>query len=264
MPRMRTSWLLCVALVGCVAPDDIETNEAIDELGTVVYQDPPPQLLAAYAFEGNNGTDSGPLHLDLSNRGTTSGTDRYGRVGRATHVAQTDYWVSLVEEPFDLNALTISMWVYQEYLPQNATNAYCDKSYLVAKYNWTAEPTNAYGLFLEKCPQSAYENLRFWYDNAQGGYEMVDTGYTLSVIHKWTHIAVSRASGVVKLYVNGQLVRTRIHAGPAMYNDRKVTIGGIAWWSQKTDNWGFHGDIDDVRFYSNQLTDAQVAALAVY
>lgn len=262
---MRTWLCLGVALFGCVDSGELADEElAVAESESLVYQDPPPQLLAGYQLD-SNGVDWGPLGINARIvGGVTASVDRRNRIGRAMHFHDNEYLAATVEGPFDRDAITITMWIRQANLPPNYSTFYCNSATLVAKYNWFYEPTNAFDLRLVSCPQTALQSLVFMYDNAQGGLSKVETGYTLSVLRKWTHIAVSRASGVVKLYVNGQLVRTAGHAGPAMYNNRKVTIGGTAGYYPSNDFWGLNGDMDDVRFFANQLTDSQIAALAVY
>lgn len=75
---------------------------------------------------------------------------------------------------------------------------------------------------------------------------------------QWTHIAATRNAnnGEVKLYVNGTLDVTNV-AGLAVLNaNPNIHIGG-----NTLDNRYFNGAIDDVRFYSRVLTQAEIATL---
>ncbi|NUM52000.1 MAG: LamG domain-containing protein, partial [Flavobacteriales bacterium] len=78
----------------------------------------------------------------------------------------------------------------------------------------------------------------------------------------WYHVAgtYNKATGEQKLYVNGQLVNTRIH--PA-----GNTVVPLTWYSDMrighsmNGNSYFNGKIDDVRLYNKALTNQEVQDL---
>ena len=75
---------------------------------------------------------------------------------------------------------------------------------------------------------------------------------------QWTHLAVTRdgASGAIKLYVNGALDVSGVGSAGILNANPNIHIGG-----NTLDGRYFNGLIDDVRFYSRVLTDAEIVAL---
>ncbi|MBQ1090289.1 LamG domain-containing protein [Streptomyces sp. B93] len=87
-----------------------------------------------------------------------------------------------------------------------------------------------------------------------------DTACMGSRLDRWTHVvgAFNRPEGLVKLYVDGELVATVPYNGP--WDARGGTLLG-ATETARTPNGFFSGDLDEVQLYDYQLTDAQVARL---
>jgi len=112
----------------------------------------------------------------------------------------------------------------------------------------------ARNLFL--CPKSGGNTLRFAIKN--GGSEQQLNGSPLTV-GVWTHVAVTIAGDTGKLFVNGTLVATN-----AAMTINPVDVGtntnylGKSQWPDPL----FNGLIDEARFFTYALSDAQVAAMA--
>jgi|GEM_PF-966534 len=82
---------------------------------------------------------------------------------------------------------------------------------------------------------------------------------------EWVHLAGTYDNGMLKLYVNGRLVKSAPWSGTLKLSDTNPLIIGGNSNSQgkKTDRWGawvdcFHGRIDEVRLYNRPLTDPEV------
>src|SRR3954452_24712050 len=72
-------------------------------------------------------------------------------------------------------------------------------------------------------------------------------------VNMWTHLAVTFASGVLKLFVNGTQTASVSLSGNVTTAAGALKIGGNAIWGE----W-FNGLIDEVRVYNRALTAAEV------
>ena len=129
---------------------------------------------------------------------------------------------------------------------------------------WTYPTSTVTGMLANK--EGEYEFFRgsdgtisFAFANTTPGWVSVSSGYQLPT-NRWTHVAVTYASGVVKTYANGVLVNTYNGTGPigdvdATKNDFR--IGG----RQSGANY-FGGLIDQPSLYNRELTATEVQTLS--
>jgi uncharacterized repeat protein (TIGR03806 family) len=77
---------------------------------------------------------------------------------------------------------------------------------------------------------------------------------------QWTHVAATRngTTGEVRLYVNGVLDGSATGGTAVLNSNPEIHIGG-----NTLDNRYFNGAIDDVRFYSRVLSQAELASLLI-
>jgi hypothetical protein len=115
--------------------------------------------------------------------------------------------------------------------------------------------TNAF-LFLS--PKAGSNVLRFTIKNG-GGEQQLNHSAALPV-NVWTHVAVTLTGTTGKLFVNGALVAT--NTGMDINPDAIGTNSNFIGESQFTADPMFNGQLDDLRFYTTALGDAEVAALA--
>ncbi|MEN9743373.1 MAG: hypothetical protein RLZZ65_1178, partial [Bacteroidota bacterium] len=78
-------------------------------------------------------------------------------------------------------------------------------------------------------------------------------------LNKWTHVAVSRQSGVVKMYINGVLDAATVTNNGNGQNSAPRIIGGKMVGSS-TNATLFNGKIDEVRFWNVARSAAQISA----
>jgi hypothetical protein len=81
----------------------------------------------------------------------------------------------------------------------------------------------------------------------------LDSGYAISSVQQWHHVAMIRSGGVIRFYVDG--VQTANTSSSVPKNPTAFSIGsgtGIRF---------FEGQIDDVRIYNRALSSNDVAAL---
>src|SRR6185436_3462614 len=110
--------------------------------------------------------------------------------------------------------------------------------------------------YLFLTPRSGGGTLRFAINN--GGGEQQLNAPALSA-GTWTHLAVTIAGNTGKLFVNGIPVATN-----SALNINPVDVGtqfNYLGKSQFAADPLFNGRLDDFRFVSSALTDAQVAAI---
>ena len=200
-----------------------------------------PSLVAAYAFNEGSGTTV----ADASGNGNT-GTitnavwSASGKYGSALSFNGSSSWVTILDSAsLDLtNGMTVEAWVNPA-----ATGS-----------DWTAvalkERPNglSYGLYATdgaSKPPAGYVNT--------GGSDQHATGTSLLAPSTWTHLATTYDGGLLKLYVNGNLIRTTAVSGNIVEPGGPLRIGGDSVWGEY-----FYGLIDEVRVYNMALTQPQI------
>ena len=71
----------------------------------------------------------------------------------------------------------------------------------------------------------------------------------------WTHIAVTRSNSTAKLYINGTLDKSS-----TSFNTNSLPLTGITIGGLSSLNFGFKGQIAEVRAWNTELTEAQIQA----
>jgi len=75
-------------------------------------------------------------------------------------------------------------------------------------------------------------------------------------LRRWTHVAVTCAGGVLRLYLNGLQEVEQVMASPVLVNSGPLRIGKDPWRA------GSSMYLDDLRVFDADLTAAEVASLA--
>ena len=106
-------------------------------------------------------------------------------------------------------------------------------------------------------PKSGSNTLRFIVKQA-GTEQFVETG-TLPATGSWTHVAVTISNTTAKIFVNGVLrgTNTAFTFDPGAQNTQYNYLGKSQWPDPL-----FSGKLDDLRFLTYAMTDAQIATLA--
>ena len=102
-------------------------------------------------------------------------------------------------------------------------------------------------------------NYKFQASFGNGGTngEYIDSGYTIPE-NTWTHLAVSRnTDGVVKMYVNGDLVKTVTGVTSTGSNTNLTSIGSAANQLGQSGNF-FEGVMDEVRIWNTERTIEEI------
>jgi hypothetical protein len=202
---------------------------------------------ASFLFEGNANDSSGNGH-----NGIVMGTPTYvaGKSGQAINFDGVSDSVRLDSKLGDSTDFSFTGWVYWN----GGANT-----------NWQrifdlGDGTDKFVALVPKTGDTG--KLRFVMKNgaltdATGGEQRLDSTAALP-IGVWTHVAVTLTGTTGKLFVNGALVGTNT----AMTIDpvNVATVWNYLGKGQFAADPLFTGKMDDIRFYTTALTDAQVLA----
>lgn len=216
-------------------------NKTVNEGGTVSFTvratDADAGMVSWWPGEGNasdlnnlaNGTMSGGAYFSPGKASAFKfdGVDDYVQVGSSTSLKMT-------------SAMTFGAWIYPTTTPATA-------AILVNR-------------------EGEYEIMRLndqtigWaFANTTPGWLSVSSGY-VAPTNRWTHVAVTYASGVIKTYANGTLVHTYNGTGSIGDVDAAKNDFRIAG-RQAGGNW-FPGLIDETTIYNRELSAAEIQSLS--
>ena len=214
-------------------------------------------LIAQWKFTGNANDASGHGNNGTLMTGYTSGgsspvdgntlpqsiNDRFNQANSAYDFQNG----ANIEVPYtiDLNPkeFTISLWVKRhETNPDN--------------YMFSLNTYNGFKFQLQGA------NFLFLTIHADNGYHDVDSNPGVVPADVWTYIAASYTNGTMKFYVNDKLVKTAAVTGTpiTLPSPVNLVIGQSLPKSQFGSSY-FKGSMDDIRFYSRALTDAEVLSI---
>ena len=221
---------LCLTLAACVS----EPRRSSSGAGLAASAP-----LAYYGFDNGEVRDgSGHGHHGVSHgpRRTT------GKIGDALNFdGQDDY--AEVGSPFASGAqkLSIAAWIYKR-------DGGDDR--VVCQSTGTAIADHVL------CLGVANQTFRVRINTAENGSGRNYDGGTIA-LNRWTHLALTYDGAQLRLYKNGQAVRTYPLGGALVSSDQPLVIGNI---NRVYDRF-FNGKIDEVYFYDRALSAGEVAAL---
>jgi hypothetical protein len=97
---------------------------------------------------------------------------------------------------------------------------------------------------------------RLWIWNYDGNYDRIGIPYTPG---EWIHVAWVHANGTLKAYKNGELVGS-VPSGTTVQPNTgaapKLQIGAVI--NNSIRNWSFQGELDEVRIYNLELSQADI------
>ena len=197
----------------------------------------PSGLVAAYGFEEGRGASV----ADLSGNGNTGTLSRgvawtpHGRFGSALKFDGSSGRVDILDAPSLrlTTAMTLEAWV-------NPATVSSDWSNLIYKGN------DNYALAAtsdQAGPPAGRRGV-----NKASGTALLPTNI-------WTHIAVTYDKTMVRLYVNGMQVSSRLSTADIPTSAFPLQIGGDSLHGQY-----FQGLIDEVRVYNRALSQAEIQA----
>jgi len=218
----------------------VEENPCYDGTSTITWDEPDPLLdglVGKWDFNGNAddffGTSDGSVN------GATLTTDRFGNIDSAYDFDGDNDYIdcgSASDIDLDGNSFSISGWFYSHDL---ATRLYVTKG--------TATTRSYLHFGIRDSDNMA--TLAFYGDDLHGA--------TILSVNTWYHITgiYDTTTNTQKLYLNGELERSRISGGDLSgSNAYSLQIG-------KYSTIYSDGYIDDVRIYNRVLTSSEILAL---
>jgi len=213
-----------------------------------------------WPFEEGNGSrffGSGFLVDGPEQNGTMNGVDRLatgGIYGAALRLGRDDY-LTLTDHPdLDLsNAGTLSVWIYPEESNQFSGG-------LIHKGNQSDDSDMAYSLVFH-----ASNRLRLYLTDASGAlftlesikrFQSVDT-------YRWTHVAATWDETGMAIYIDGVLDNQNSTGVAVRNTSGRLNLGAQYTYSvhPQRRNYPFYGRIDEIRFFRQRLTSAQISEL---
>ena len=198
--------------------------------------------VASYNFNSTSGTtltDASGYH----NNGTLLNGPNWttnGKYGSALLFDGVDDKVVVPDSnSLDLtNKLTLEVWVY----PTSSMNGW--DTILLKE-----QPPGSlvYALYVDTANNLPYGGI---YANG----EQILQGTSPLPLNTWSQLALSYDGATLRLYVNGQLVRSKAQTGSLPVTSGVLGIGGNNIWSDQY----FSGRIDEIRIYNRALTQQEI------
>jgi hypothetical protein len=175
-----------------------------------------------------------------------------GRFGNALSFDGINDWVTVTDttsSPLDLtNGMTIEAWVNPTTLAGWETVVMKERAGGLTYALYAHDGGTLAGGAAEPAGYN-----RIGADQAVRGAGTLPTG-------EWTHLAFTYDGQNQRLYVNGQLVRTRAQTGLNAQNNNALRIGGNNVNITTFASEFFHGMIDEVRIYNRALSLSEIQA----
>ncbi len=194
-------------------------------------------LISEWPLNENTGT----VVTDVANgnNGTITGaTWNPGISGSCLHFNGSSDWVKVPKAAsMNLtNSITMMVWAKTE---ENRT------AKLFQKGDW-----DGHGIGQDK-----YNGWQGGVRLSNGTSQTIDWGEGLPVLNEWYHIAMTYNGSVLKLYINGQLKKSKAVTGTLAINNRDISFG--------SDNGGqkfFKGSLDAIKIYGVALSQTEIQA----
>lgn len=195
-------------------------------------------LVAAYRFDEAGGS----IVTDASgrnNHGTVTGAvPAVGKFGNALKFNGINNWVTVNDsDSLDLSAgMTLEAWIKPTLIQRSSI---LTKELIVGG--------RVFGM-------NSYDDADLPSSIINDGIaERVVAGNTQLPINTWTHLASTYDGSIQRLYINGQLAKSRVQTGKIKISGGNLRIGGNNFASEF-----FNGLIDEVKIYNRALTATEI------
>jgi hypothetical protein len=204
-----------------------------------------PGLVLGFGFDeglGVTATDASGNGNDGTIGGATWSTA--GRIGGALSFDGIDDQVTVIDrDSLDLsNGMTLSAWVKPDVL----NGAWRTVAF---KEDPSSTTRLSYALYAQEGQPVPTAEITTGgaVGNARGALQLP--------LGAWTHLAMTYDGANLRLYVDGNLVRTTARTGPMPASTGPLRIGGNSVWGER-----FSGLIDELRVYNQALPQADIQA----
>lgn len=195
-------------------------------------------------IDGGSAADLSTFSHSVSIQGNTSfANGQDGSTNAALQFsAQSDYATIAAAPAFEqmTEAFTIAAWIH----PTSFTS---DNAFL-AKLN------GSHRNFVFRFQNTGVLNFHF---TRTGGLTFVVSEPSMIVNNEWQHVAATWDGEMIKLYINGLLVKDQmITEGPTFQSSGSVRIGTLNFSTER-----FNGSIDDIQFRSFAMESSDIQCL---
>lgn len=217
----------------------------------VASAQPTAGLVAYWSFNGNF-SDAGPNSINGTNAGATATTNAAGAVNTAMAFANPGSTVAqYATHPVNAN---VNFGTAQDFSVD-------------LTFYMSSAMTHAFGLYDNNLNYGGYG---VWLWNP-GGFLQVEmnhkggnVGTTNGAIalNTWYHICCVRASGILKIYINGVLNNSAAEGSQTPVYSFPARFGTMFFTAQTPPEYnGHNGKIDEMRIYNRALTAAEILTL---
>ena len=204
-------------------------------------------LVAAYSFNEGSGISVGDA-TGKGHTGTLSGAtwNTQGKFGNALTFNGVNSWVTVADaNDLDLTTgMTLEAWVF----PTAAATATTWRNVLIKERSGG----EVYNLYADT---DTHVPTLYVVRAANPGTPVGLSGATQIPLNTWTHLTATYDNAMLRLYVNGTLVRSSAMSGALLTSTGALRIGGNNVWGEF-----FQGSIDEVRIYNRALTQTEIQA----
>ena len=184
-------------------------------------------LVGYWPFNGNANDESGNGN-NGTNNGATLTTDRFGNTNSAYNFDGINDNIGLGNF-FNYTSFSISMWVKPG--NQNGHAVIIDNNH-ASSNNWVFQTISNF---------------------SNNGYNFINSNEVLLSTNNWNHVILSYSLGVVRVYLNGNLVTETPWS--LNYNNSPSLFLGY-WQAANARFW--KGDMDDIGIWNRALTQQEI------
>ena len=182
----------------------------------------------------NNGTKVGALDYEANSP----------RYNCSSYLNGTDAYIQAPKISLDMNNVTVSMWFNVK-----ARSAY------MRLFDFGSAAGGSGDEFVLELYGTAATELSAYITGTSS--EQIFTGYNLSNLNTWYHVACTTSNGTVKIYVNGNLVKTANGVVATRVFNLVYNYIGKSNWADPLSNCR----VSDFRIYATCLSDSDIQEL---
>ena len=205
-------------------------NSSLSQTACIPANVPTTGLVGYWPFCGNANDESGNANNGTVN-GATLTTDRFGNTNSAYNFDGINDNIGLGNF-FNYTSFSISMWVKPG--NQNGHAVIIDNNH-ASSNNWVFQTISNF---------------------SNNGYNFINSNEVLLSTNNWNHVILSYSLGVVRVYLNGNLVTETPWS--LNYNNSPSLFLGY-WQAANARFW--KGDMDDIGIWNRALTQEEITNL---
>ncbi len=211
-------------------------------------------LLVHFPFDGDASDISGNGNTAIV-YGADLCPDRFGEPNKAFRFNDASDRISIPQTSYNINNyddITISFWFKRSAFNFDAYNPHMIFLGYLSNYTICLDAEFAYGV-----PSPQYKDKFIFYNYSDAASFDITTHPTAVEDTDW-HLftaVVNQADSKVQFYLDG------VGSGISSFTHNYVAYDVLTIGNHTNFDWGFIGDMDDIRIYSKALTQAEITSL---